>query len=204
MRLLAGAIVSILASCYNPQHVIIACPPSSPLCPEGQVCQGEICVTAQDMGGAADSDMTTPRDFAVTSTSCKAKNGIALGPKAEACPGTFAKGGAASLCDNGYAPCTGSAGIDLALCATLPGIFVADVAAYWVGNMQLGETCNTSINNQLLYGCGTGVSRAGAQKCSGLPRVVDIGSNGWTGGGNGSLADTANSDPSQGVLCCRP
>lgn len=207
MRLLGmGAVFSLLSACYNPQHVVIACPPTSPQCPDGQICVGQICVSNPDLAGSPDdlSGIDPAADLSAGSPVCKAKNGTRLGPKAEACPGPFAKGAASSLCDTGYKPCTAAAGIDLVACAQLSGFYVADVPAYWMVSMQTGEVCNTSVANQLLYGCGSGPSRAGAQLCAGLPRVADIGSNGWVGGGNGTLAETSNSDNAQGVLCCRP
>jgi hypothetical protein len=204
MRQIPGAIVVVLAvGCYNPQNVTILCPSTSPECPPGQVCRAEVCVSA-DLDMAQTSDSGSP-DLAAGAKYCRDGLGKPLGPKAEACSGTFAKGGAASLCDTGYAPCVAAtaAGIDLAACAALPGAYVADVGAYWVADRQLGEKCGTAVNNQLLYGCGGGSSRPGVQLCAGLPRVVEIGSNGWTGG-DGSLAQVANTDPAQGVLCCRP
>lgn len=88
---------------------------------------------------------------------------------------------------------------DSAACDSVAGFFAGDISAYWMGTMSQ-ETCGTAISNQLFYGCG-GAGRAGVKKCGGLPRVIDLGS-GWTSS-NGTLANAANTQASQGVLCCK-
>ena len=88
---------------------------------------------------------------------------------------------------------------DQATCNAVAGFFVADQPAYWMGTMSQ-ETCGTAISNQLLYGCGA-AGRAGNKLCGGLTRVLDLGA-GWTSS-NGTLTNAANTQASQGVLCCK-
>lgn len=163
-----------LAGCFqpDPSKVTIICSSDAPgQCPEGQRCLNGQC-------GVADPAVS------------------------DAGPVDSGSDAATPQPDMAVAGCKTAIGVpvaDSAACDSVTGFFVADQPAYWMGTMSQ-ETCGTAISNQLFYGCGA-AGRAGAKKCGGLPRVIDLGS-GWTSS-NGTLANASNTQASQGVLCCK-
>lgn len=204
--------LATLTSCYSdPAAPIIICQTGVSACPDGQLCVDGRCsggdmsvadtdMRATDMLVTTAPDGSTPSDLAATS-GCAKGGGIPIG-KARGCKDRFASGGAKSVCQSPYAPCTTTAGIDQTACSTVAGFFAAEQPAYWFGTMAT-DTCGTAVGNQELYGCGTS-GRAGNAKCGGFPVLIDVGIGGPWSSSNGTLASSANTDPNQGVLCCPP
>lgn len=203
-RLGLAVILGLASSCYNPSTVTLLCPSGQSDCPENQRCVDGLCTP--DVGGSdmTMADLTTtdgggPGDLAQPG-GCKAGTAIVIGAKVRACQGTFGAGGASSLCGAGYSACLALSPSDTAACRNVPGFFVADQTAYFVGSPS-NETCGNSLANQLIYGCGqTGTT--GARQCGGFPVEVALGTS--LKSPNGSFASLTNTDPNQGVLCCLP
>jgi len=129
------------------------------------------------------------------------KCGVSV-PDGAASPSDLGSDAATPQPDMAVSGCKTAIGVaiaDQAACDSVAGFFAADIPAYWMGTMSQ-ETCGTAGSNQLFYGCG-GAGRAGVKKCGGFPRVIDLLA-GWTSS-NGTLANAANTQASQGVLCCK-
>lgn len=194
------------ASCIRPSgNAPILCGETLPPCPMPMICAGGFCTGADSLldGGASDAsaqaDLLTAADQG-TAAGCASGGGTPLGPRAVACPGTFTAGQARGRCASGWTVCTQAASINMTDAAALTGFFAADQPAYWAGNMTL-EMCGGSLGNQLFYGLGTG--RAGTAKCAGFTKVKDVGMGmGWTST-NGTIDQAANTNQTDGVLCCR-
>lgn len=211
--------LTTLTSCYSdPAAPIIICQTGVSACPDGQLCVDGRCsgvdmsvaetgdMRATDMLITTTADGSTPPDIASTS-GCAKGGGIPIG-KARGCKDRFSSGGAKSVCQSPYAPCTTASGIDQTACSTVAGFFAAEQPAYWIGTMAT-ETCGTAVGNQELYGCGTS-GRSGTVKCgsgtgfAGFPVLIDVGIGGPWSSSNGTLASSANTDSNHGVLCCPP
>ena len=200
-----GLAVLGLAACYNPSTVTLLCPAGQSDCPVDQRCVDGLCTRV--VGGTDDmsiidlasTDGATPADLAQPG-GCKAGKAIVVGAKVRACPGTFPAGGGSSLCGTGYSVCTTLTPGDISACRNVAAFFVADQPAYFVGSPS-NEICGTSLANQVMYGCGQ-AGNTGARQCGGFPVEVALGASLMSP--NGSFSSLANSDPSQGVLCCLP
>lgn len=216
--LLAVAVLVPLAGCFNPplDGVTLTCTSEDPRCPDGQSCQNGICrAEPRDLAASADGMAATdgaPPDQA--RPGCSKGGGVQVGG-AWACAGTFAKGGAATLCAVGFAPCKSPANIDLAACNQLPGFFVADVLAF----SQFPECHNVDpplfrcgsyqagFDNRLRYGCG-GLAKpyvltSCQRQCAGFDRALNCSREvDYICGASMSLADEANILPAIGTLCC--
>lgn len=199
------ALLLMFGGCFQPDltKVTVLCPSESPSCPAGMVCSGGVCTTPPQADAAVPIDLGIVDgpggDSSSSTPGCKGQGAVYLGPSATGCPGTFQAGGADTLCASGWTACTSSAGVDQATCVSAGSFFAAEVPAFWIGTVSM-ETCGGAAGNQLLYGCGS-AGRSGTAKCGGLPRVMDM--MGVWSTTNGTLAGAANSDPKQGVLCCK-
>lgn len=206
----------MLASCYNPDlsNGMYTCTKEEPVCPDGQYCIDNLCRFLGEKPPARDM-ATVPADMA-SPTGCASKRGASLGPKAWACPGKYAPGKVGALCAPGYAICTSSEDIDLALCKGVLGFYIANVRGYderFDCDPYRMVHCNY-MNQQerpLWFGCGgspLSFVQTCLQSCSGFNQAL-----------NGTLAarampitfidsftpqieDQRNDDELNGVLCC--
>lgn len=212
------AALAVLAGCFNPstEGVTFSCTLEDPACPPAHRCEAGICrphlpdlSTAGD--AAVSSDGPTP-DLA--QPGCANGKGVQVGA-GWACPGTFPKGAADSLCATGFSPCKTPAGLDLPACNQLPSFFVVDVLAF----SQFPEcrnvdpplfTCagfQTGFDNRLRFGCG-GLNKpyvltSCQRTCAGFDRALNCSREvDYLCGSSLSLADETNLIPSIGTLCC--
>lgn len=205
----------VTAACFNPDYskITVLCTAADPACPDGQVCVDNICVATPGTpdGQAADlamADGSTPADMSIQS-GCAKGGGQYVGKGGSlvfACPGTFAMGQARQQCAAGWSVCTKADTVSLTACDSLSGFFVADVPAYWVGNMG-NETCGTALVNQQWYGCGSKQTNVRTGKgCQSFQRTLDcVFGSGWTCSNTmHSLNTTANDTATDGLLCCKP
>ena len=142
---------------------------------------------------------------------CAAGGGKPLG-SAWACPGTFAKGAAESLCAADYALCSAATGIDLVACGALTGFFIAKVPGKRNLEPPAMAVCGAADGgaylNPLWYGCGridfAKDRTVNAQNpCGGFSQSLDCQVTGWTCTGSDISHAQNVSVPADGVLCCK-
>lgn len=197
--------------CYRPDlsNTVFRCTAESPQCPEAHACIDGFCrPTGQQTdqgsgdGGASQTDMKS---------GCSSGTGFAVG-RAYACPGTFAMGGAATLCASGWTPCTSATGIDLTACSQLSGFFLADVLGRRKLEAAADSICGaptTTQNVLAIYGCGQlkqGIHKAN-NVCQGFDRLNDcvetsIKCYPMIGKPADSLSKVENLAAGDGVVCC--
>lgn len=208
----AAALVLALASCFGPatQGLTLTCTKERPACPDGLVCVDGVC------GGAAVPDAAAAIDGGgvdmTPAYGCAAPGGVSLGQGVFACAGSFTTGGAAGRCASGWAPCKSATGIDLNLCNSLSGFFVADVPGAWTNNFMAPQCRSTMLNSEreVFFGCGkTGAySFEAMNPCAGFARSLEaatVASKWFCPAFDRPhvIGDCKNDNPLDGILCCR-
>lgn len=126
-------------------------------------------------------------------------------PRFVRCSGSFAKGGASTLCPAGYAPAAipMPAALQAACKADLGGFFAVDIA-YWADPASLAGSCSPGAGKLAgLAGCGSDKTTS-EPGCYGWSKALTC-SRGSTWICSGaSLRDAVNNSPSHGVICFRP
>lgn len=209
-------VLSFVLGCeVDPSKVKLICDGDHP-CPTGQFCGADgICQEPADLGMISEDmgDMTQPGDLRGPD-GCAGTGGKQVG-QAVACPGAFAEGQAASLCDatKGYHICKAAelSKINLADCDQLSGFFIVEVPGYFLAPPSRDSpTCGTSVSGSpVWFGCG-GLSSAlvhkhPATKCSGLDKSVDCSQTGaaWVCKAIGDLSKVENKTATDGTVCCK-
>ena len=208
----AAALALTLASCFgsSTQGLPITCTKERPACPSGLACVDGVC------GGSAVADAATSTDGGSADLTpgygCANPGGVSLGQGAFACPGTFAYGGAAGRCASGWAPCKSANGIDLSLCNSLSGFFIADVPGAWTNNYLAPQCRSTMLNSEreVFFGCGkTGAYSFDAMNpCAGFSRSLEAATpqSKWFCPATDRphvIGDCKNDSALDGILCCR-
>lgn len=212
MRAAVVTILLILASCFGSQTsgIPLACSKEQPGCPSGLSCVDGVCTQAAPLDQGSGSVTDSAGTDQSTSYGCANAGGSQVGA-AWACPGVFGAGGAAPRCAQGWRPCTAATGIDLTLCNSLGGFFVADVPGAWTNN-YLAPLCRTTndLEREVFFGCGkTGrYSFPADNACQGFGRSLECATtqSDWTcavSGRGHTLADAANRNAADGILCCK-
>lgn len=224
----SGVFGALVASCYSPNltGAAYSCDVDVPLCPEDYICLAGKCVPPGTIPGPPDSTTDGgPPTGAMPAKGCRSGFGFDVGmPMKErfACPGQFGNGNrcnsnqnsppGSNLCADGYSVCADGAGIDFAKCKAAGGFFASNVSAgrYGTAGGQLqGYDCNGPKNNmsRMWVGCGaSGSSIFDVSPCSGFTQVIDCyDATDWSclAADNLSDANNCNSDPKDGVLCCK-
>lgn len=203
--------LAVVAGCFTePDNPVLKCDPANP-CPSGQDCVDNLCAPVDRDGSAQTDDMKSGGDGGASSSGCAANNGSVVGVDVEACPGAFLVGKAEKLCNNGWHVCTDSTGISASLLKLQPGFFVANVAGYWYNPLRSQPSCGASPGTPalpLLFGGGASrsyVTDAPAKPCKGYTQSADCGQAPmtWQCSAPYDLAHIANSEPNDGVLCCK-
>lgn len=205
----------LLASCFGSVTSPVQCGPEGQ-CAPGRQCISGWCVAQGEIGdGGSLGTSDAAADAAVTSPGCAAGSGVALGPRAVACAGTFEYGGASALCAAGSSPCQDSASVDLAACNSLTGFFVADVPGAWTNNFMapLCRRTDSMISlseRPMFFGCGRlGAYSFNAQNpCKGFDRSLECATvnSKWNCNNNRDpqyLVNAKNTEAKDGILCCR-
>jgi hypothetical protein len=207
--------LGLLAGCFNPDltNVVYKCTVEKPDCPAGLTCTDGLCRPTDGGSGTDDGgtgDMSMP-------SGCTGGGGIALGPRAYACPGTFSQGQAAGRCASGWQLCTDGSLVDQTACndasnQKIQGFYVAEVPAR-KGVLEAPNfvTCGQSdlnMDQRLFFGCGKTSTNILTGNCGGFTRAVYcyMNSNWQCGAGTSppqTLANVSNAGAGEGVLCCR-
>ena len=192
----------LLLACFSSPptgSIPVRCSDSDP-CPEGWVCRESLCVQP----GPAAQDMTASPDLSIPAVGCASGGGSKLSDRVYACPGAFGIGEARALCSTGWQTCKDAGLVPLTDCQTLAGFYVADVPAH----LNPGFTCGgTTIYERLLMGCGGCVAiccDTGVYQCGGFRICIRNKQGSFNMDAGSSLDKTTNSDPKNGVLCCKP
>lgn len=190
-------------------------------CPEGLACVDGVCTSGTqtaDLAMSADGmqtmDMAQPVDLSQPAAGCRSGSGVNVSGSASAfaCPGLYEAGTdpakiATHLCATGYTLCTAGAAVNLPSCAALSGFYLADVPTKSTfPNVSCGKATTETPG---FAGCGTGGGSMGVYSvpsCNGFSRSMF-----YMGGNNlvivtpnATLDGTAtNTDPKNGVLCCK-
>ena len=218
--LAAVAFLGLVWACYNPDlsKTHYTCTPAEPVCPDTYVCDGAHCVppgsppadlSVSDVALPPPADQRPPHG-------CASGRGAPVGMGAWACPGLYDPGHVRAMCAPGFEICKSAAGVDLSICRTTNGFYIADVRGY-----DERKDCSTDasavlcsyINNRerpLWFGCGS---------LTGYQQICRRGCSGFVQANNGSIAATIPGPPfvdsftsdideqtnnvsTNGVLCC--
>ena len=196
-----GLIALLLSACFSRPAdgvIPIRCDVDNP-CPEGSTCSGGLC---SGTGPAA--------DLGVSSWGCASGPGtgqlLTSPPQSPvyACPGTFGQGQARALCSTGWQVCTQRDPIPALTCTGLkPGFLLADVPAAFGTTLR----CQlTSLDERLFMGCGdctTEPCYLRVESCNGFQTAARDGKGGFDFSKGHNLDKAINSNPQNGVLCCK-
>ena len=205
-----AVIYFLLAGCINTDtsDLPTKCDDANP-CPSPKSCVDSLCVDPPIDGMSADltTDAGTGSDGGI-SPPCKDPGSASiLGPSSAACPGSFAAGKGNDLCGADWQMCKSAAGISTATCDLLDGFFVADVPGYFVSAQRTMPLCGPNAANSVFFGCGklrVYTADTPANKCGNFSRNVECGApRPWTCSPTGTIQSLANSEPTDGVLCCK-
>lgn len=195
------------SACFDPEtsHITFLCDETHPSCPSGSACNFStgICLT-NELDADLAADLAAATDIAIPSGCAPGIQGFHLG-NAFACPGVFAAGKAAQLCASDRTICSDSVGIDFTRCGMVGGFFIANVPSYW-RNVQFDNVCAVSTMNRQWAGCGAATQGVydPLSRCKSFPKILDCSTSGWNCSAGHTIAQTANGNPSDGVLCCPP
>lgn len=149
---------------------------------------------------------------------CASGRGVFLG-RAWACAGMYNADGSdaipasSELCGLGHAVCSSAQGVDLQLCESLPGFFVAVVPVHRprLSTAPADLACGAAMGSQVLLfaGCGAGLPTEAIYDslatCAGFSRALDCSlSSSLTCGAASDLSTAAQYSAASGVLCCAP
>lgn len=212
MRAWIMGLLCLLCGCFSidTSRIVISCD-AQHACLEGQSCIGGRCqdaplpdaATASDQGSSdqGSGDLLSP-------SGCAQGQRVALGPYAWACPGTFNQGQARNLCASGFQICTDGARVDLAAGNSLNGFFIADARGYYLGGSQTFAVCGPEpgSSNRVWFGVGARVANVytASTACQKFTKLLDCQpGSGWDCFTAQTIDGTKNTNPTDGVLCCR-
>ncbi len=189
-----------LFACFSPPkegEIPIRCDADNP-CPMGSTCNGGLCSGTGGDAGVPDWGCAAGADAGTRLT-------VAPASPVYACPGSFAQGQARALCSPGWRVCTQRDPVAASTCSAggKPGFMLADVPA------ALGTSfrCQlTSLDERLFMGCGDCTIEPcylRTENCSGFQSAARDGKGGFDFSKGHSLDKSINTNPQNGVLCCR-
>lgn len=210
MRAWIMGLLFALCACFSPDpsRIVISCD-AQHACLDGQSCIGGRCVDALPSDAAApDQGSNDLNGDLLAPSGCAQGQRSPLGPYAWACPGTFNQGQARGLCAPGFQVCTDGTRVDLAAGNALSGFFIADARGYYTGGSQTFAICGQEpgASNRVWFGAGGRVANVytATTACQKFSKLLDCQpGSGWDCFTAQTLDGTKNTNPSDGVLCCR-
>ena len=205
-RALLAVAACVMGCFHEPQNPSLKCDENNP-CPDQMACIANLC-TAPAPDDMAQADMSD--GSSASSAGCAADNGSVVGPGVEACAGACAQGECDKLCGQGWHVCKDAAGIDLALLKALSGFYVADVPGNWFDPVRSQVSCGlaTTPAKPVFFGGGkpqANVTDNPARPCSSFTQSADCGTSPLTFvcAAPYDFSHLANTNPNNGVLCCK-
>lgn len=233
MRLSSLLFCAVLVGCFNPNYggTHFTCTEENPICPDGLECIQGWCggpASTGGDGGQTAGDGGSNADMAVKS-GCKSGSGYYISPMAFACPGIYSAD-PAQLCASGWTPCAKNP-MSVDDC-NVPKPF-KNVYGFYIGSTRgagslssspLITSCSwagaSSQEQRYVFGCGAIEGCSQGEGCGGFngPRCgsyekVAICERSGAGypihcpksvpGQESDWLLISNSDPNNGVLCCK-